>query len=241
MSDARDLAGRRALVTGGGSGIGLATVKLLRERGASVVAGDRSATDGPESLRLDVRDLEALDGVVDRAIGLLGGPIDLLVNAAGIYRVTPMQEMPVDEWDDVLDTNLRGTAYMTRAVMARLGDSPGSVVNVASIAAYLGDAAEPAAAYEASKAGIVGLTRQLAVEYGPSVRVNAVAPGLVATPMLQMTADTPTGAAYLQDRVILHRIGTAEELAETIVFLASDAASYVTGAILLVDGGVTAW
>lgn len=235
------VAGRRALVTGGGSGIGLATVRLLRERGAAVVAGDRSSQDGPESVRLDVRDPEAMEGALDRVEERLGGPVDLLVNAAGIYRVTPMAEMSVGEWDDVLDTNLRGTAFVTRAVVGRLGGGAGSVVNVASIAAYLGDAAEPAAAYEASKAGVVGLTRQLAVEYGPAVRVNAVAPGLVATPMLQMTEDTPEGAAYLRDRVILHRIGRPEELAETIVFLASDAASYVTGATLLVDGGVTAW
>ncbi|MFM7717976.1 MAG: SDR family NAD(P)-dependent oxidoreductase [Actinomycetota bacterium] len=235
------VAGRRALVSGGGSGIGLATVRLLRERGAAVVAGDRSSQDGPESVRLDVRDPEAMEGALDRVEERLGGPVDLLVNAAGIYRVTPMAEMSVGEWDDVLDTNLRGTAFATRAVVGRLGGGAGSVVNVASIAAYLGDAAEPAAAYEASKAGVVGLTRQLAVEYGPAVRVNAVAPGLVATPMLQMTEDTPEGAAYLRDRVILHRIGRPEELAETIVFLASDAASYVTGATLLVDGGVTAW
>ena len=235
------VAGRRALVTGGGSGIGLATVRLLRERGAAVVAADRSAADGPEAVPMDVRDPAGIEAALDRAAERLGGPVDLLVNAAGIYRVTPMRDMSVEEWDDVLDTNLRGTALVTRGVVRRLGVGAGSVVNVASIAAYLGDAAEPAAAYEASKAGIVGLTRQLAVEYGPAVRVNAVAPGLVATPMLQMTEDTPGGAAYLRDRVILHRVGRPEELAETIVFLASDAASYVTGATLLVDGGVTAW
>jgi NAD(P)-dependent dehydrogenase (short-subunit alcohol dehydrogenase family) len=238
--------GRRALVTGGGSGIGRSTAALFTERGARVAILDSSA-DGAGVLdaihvRGDVRDEASVGAAVAAAREALDGSIEVLVNAAGIYRVTSADELTVGEWDDVLDTNLRGTFLVSRSLMqAESSGSLRAIVNVASTAAFVGDAREPAVHYNASKAGIVALTRQLAIEWAArGVRVNAVAPGVIDTPMLQLMSDPSRGSAYLESRVPLRRLGGADEVAEVIAFLASDRAAYVTGATVPVDGGVMA-
>ena len=241
--------GRRAIVTGGASGIGLATARLLREGGASVVIVDRAQAEAAASalgvgwVAADVGlDPDAGDAVAS-ATSILGGPADVLVNAAGIYRVGPALDVDAATWDQVQSTNLRGPYLVSGAVARRLADAgmPGAILNVSSIAAFQGDRAEPAAAYTAAKSGIVGLTRQLAAEWGSlGIRVNAVAPGLIDTPMLLMRPDTETGRAYLAARVPLGRVGRAEEVAAAIAFLVSDDAAYITGAVLPVDGGTLA-
>ncbi len=238
--------GRRAIVTGGASGIGLATARLLRDGGASVVIVDRveaeaAAADlGVRWVTADVGlDPDAGDAVA-RATSILDGPADVLVNAAGIYRVGPALDVDAATWDDVLSANLRAPYLMAGAVARRLADAglPGAIVNVSSIAAFQGDRSEPAPAYSAAKSGIVALTRQLAAEWGHlGIRVNAVAPGLIDTPMLLMRPETPDGRAYLEGRVPLGRVGQAVEVAAAIAFLASDSAAYITGAVLPVDGG----
>jgi NAD(P)-dependent dehydrogenase (short-subunit alcohol dehydrogenase family) len=242
------LAGRRALVTGGGSGIGLATARLLRAAGAAVAVLDHggavdeaAAAIDAVAVRADVRDEDAVTAAVERAAGALDGPPDLLVNAAGIYRVEPLLELSAAAWDDVLATNLRGAFLAAREVARRLSAAgrAGAIVNVASMAAVTGDAAEPAGHYAASKAGIVALTRQMAVEWGPQIRVNAVSPGVIDTPMLRLTDDPAAARAYLDARVPLARLGAAEEVAAVITFLLSDDAAYVTGADVPVDGGAT--
>jgi NAD(P)-dependent dehydrogenase (short-subunit alcohol dehydrogenase family) len=242
--------GRRALVTGGGSGIGRSTAALLADRGARVVlldlregvASDAEAVGAVAGIAADVRDDASVDAAVADAVEALTGPIDVLVNAAGIYRIASLGELPAAEWDDVLDTNLRGTFLVSRSVVqAGTSEGGGAIVNMASIAALVADAGEPAAHYNASKAGIVALTKQMAVEWADrGVRVNAVAPGVIDTPMLRMMDDPQIGRSYLATRVPLRRLGRAEEVAEVIAFLASDRATYVTGTTVVVDGGATA-
>jgi NAD(P)-dependent dehydrogenase (short-subunit alcohol dehydrogenase family) len=243
-----DFEGRRALVTGGGSGIGLATARLLRSGGAAVAlldhgaaVADAAAELGAAAVRADVRDEAAVTDAVAEAEAALGGAPDLLVCAAGIYRFTPLLELGGAAWDDVLATNLRGAFLTGREVARRLAvtGAEGAIVNLASMAARSTDTAEPAAHYAASKAGVVSLTRQMAAEWGPRIRVNAVSPGVIDTPMLRIMDDPAAGRAYLDARVPLRRLGAAGEVAAVIAFLLSDAASYVTGADVPVDGGAT--
>ena len=241
---------RRALVTGGASGIGLACAQHIRARGGSVALLDRDAealekaAAGLEAsgVLCDVADAEAVPRAVSDAAAALGGSIDVLVNAAGVYRIAPAVDLGVSEWDRVLEVNLRGSFLVAQAVARALIDARrgGSIVNLASTAALRADATEPAAHYNASKAGIVSLTQQLAVEWAPhGIRVNAVCPGVIDTPMLRMTDDREAAEAYLRSGVPLQRLGAPHEVAACVAFLASDRASYVTGIAVPVDGGAT--
>lgn len=244
--------GRRALVSGGAGGIGLATARLLHERGASVALLDRdpSATIAAgeaieaATVSADVRDPVAVRDAVGSASEALGGPIDVCVNAAGVYRIAPLLDLGPDEWDDVLAINLRGSWLVAREVVQGLvaaGAPGGSIVNISSTAGLVADASEPGAHYNASKAGVIALTKQMAVEWAPlGVRANAVCPGVIDTPMLRLMDDPEAGRAYLETQVPLRRLGRPEEVAALIVFLASDEAGYVTGVAVPVDGGATA-
>jgi meso-butanediol dehydrogenase/(S,S)-butanediol dehydrogenase/diacetyl reductase len=243
--------GRRALVTGGGSGIGLATARLLRGEGAAVALLDRNEdrvrrraeeTDSA-AVVANVADPDAVAAAVGAAAEALGGPPDLVVNAAGIYRFGPALELSAEDWSEILDINLRGSFLVAREVAGRLCASGvgGSVVNIASVAALVADRVEPAAHYNASKAGVVAMTKQLAVEWAPyGIRVNAVCPGPIQTPMLSLADDAAVAARYLEEHVPLGRFGRPEEVAAVIAFLCSDEASYMTGSIVTVDGGLTA-
>lgn len=241
--------GRRALVTGGASGIGRATAGLMAEEGAAVCLLDRredvlaiASELGGRAVIADVRDPSQVERAVGEAASALGGPPDLLVNAAGIYRFAPALELGVAEWDEVLDTNLRGSWLVARAVAARLvaaGDR-GTIVNISSTAGLVADRDEPSVHYNASKAGVIALTKQLAVELAPSIRVNAVCPGVIDTPMLRMMDDPASGERYLAEMVPLRRLGTPREVAEAIAFLSAEGSGYVTGVALPVDGGATA-
>ncbi|HEX9030437.1 MAG TPA: SDR family NAD(P)-dependent oxidoreductase [Streptosporangiaceae bacterium] len=246
------MAGRRALVTGGASGIGLATVRRLAAEGARVVAVDRhppgAESSGPDPIGWDylVADVTVpaeVTGAFGAAERLLGGPADVLVSAAGIYRIRALLDLTPGEWDQTQAVNLRGPFLTGQAFAAALigAGLPGAIVNLGSTAALVADAAEPTAHYNASKAGVLALTRQMAAEWARyGIRANAVCPGVIDTPMLRLMDDPATGRAYLDSGVPLRRLGTADEVAAVIVFLASDDASYLTGAAIPVDGGSTA-
>ncbi len=241
------MTGRRVIVTGGASGIGLAAARRFLAEGAEVALLDRreealasAGLAGALSVPCDVRSRDEVDRAVAQVASLLRGPADVLVNAAGIYRIAPLLDISPEEWDDVLAVNLRGCFLAARAVAQALvgAGRPGAIVSIASTAALVADAGEPSAHYNASKAGVLALTRQMAVEWaGHGIRVNAVCPGVIDTPMLRLMDDPVAGAAYLETRVPQQRLGTADEVAAVIVFLASDDASYLTGAAIPVDGG----
>jgi NAD(P)-dependent dehydrogenase (short-subunit alcohol dehydrogenase family) len=244
--------GRRALITGGASGIGFATASRLIAEGGAVGVIDRdpgALQRSRNALRLefaevcDVRDADAVEAAVDGAARALGGTIDLLVNAAGIYRIRPLLALAPEEWDDVFAVNLRGTYLVARAFGRRLIETAkaGSIVNLSSIAALVAGAREPSAHYNASKAGVIALTMQMAVEWAAHrIRVNAVCPGMIDTPMLRVMDNPESGVAYVNSSVPLGRLGSADEVASMIAFLLSDEAAYVTGVAIPIDGGLTA-
>lgn len=232
-------AGRRAIVTGAASGIGAAIAARLAAEGA-VVAGLDRAAGGAASVTVDVRDPDAVTLAVERARDVLGGSPDLLVNAAGVYLVRSLLETSAAEWDDVLAVNLRGT-FLVATAAVRAGLGPGVIVNLSSVAAYEGSAGEPSGAYNASKAAVSGLTRQMAAEWASrGIRVVAVAPGVIDTPMLRLMDDPTAGRAYLDAAVPLRRLGTADEIAAVACFAASPEAAYLTGTTIVADGGLLA-
>jgi NAD(P)-dependent dehydrogenase (short-subunit alcohol dehydrogenase family) len=240
-----------AIVTGGGSGIGRATARALRDGDADVVLVDRDAAAveaaaaelEAHALVCDVADEAAVVRTVAEARERLGRPADALVNAAGIYRFAPLLEIDGAAWDELQAINLRGTFLTAREFARQLIDARagGAIVNVSSIAALAASRDEPDGHYGASKAAIVQLTRQMAVEWGPQgIRANAICPGMIRTPMLRITDDPDVAARFLAESVPLGRFGEAEDVAALACFLLSDASSYITGAMVPVDGGVTA-
>ena len=261
--EARDLYGRVALVTGAGSGIGRATAVLLAEAGAHVVVSDldgsaaaataAAITDqgsqaGADAVALDVRDPVAVDAAVAEVVAI-HGRIDVLVNVAGVMHMAQVGDLADADLDAVLATNLKGPFHLARAVVPHMtARGSGSIVNVASTAV---DVARPGLfAYSASKAALVQLTRILAVEVGPAgVRVNAVAPGWVPTGMTGRHYIRPDGtvddeafertAGPMRALSPLGRIGRPDDIAHAILYLASDAADFVTGQILRPNGGVS--
>ncbi len=238
------LEGCRAIVTGGASGIGEATCRRFVDEGASVVVldidGDGATAVaerlGATAVVADVADAAAMAVAVAAAAEALGG-LTCLVNNAGTGNVMPLAAYPDAEWDRLLDVNLRGTFHGLRAALPLLREAggAGNVVNVASVSGLRPTRGE--GPYSAAKAAVVSLTRSAALEYGPEVRVNAVAPGFIDTPLTAFAVQDPGYAGPIAAGTPLGRIGTADEVADVIVFLASPLARYVTGETVVVDGG----
>ena len=246
------LAGKGVLVTGGTSGIGLATARRFLDEGSRVFVtgldvgevsaaldelGDLGEVDG---IAGDVSREPDVEAIVERAVIFLG-PIDVLINNAGIARKSPFLDTGSEDWDRIIAVNLRGMFLIARAVgrLMVAGGDGGAIVNMASTNALGGE--QDFVAYNASKGGVLQLTRTMAVELGVhGIRVNCVCPGFVDTPLNRDLATHQEFRDYERNQIPLGRRGTADEIAAVYAFLASDDASFVHGAALVVDGGQTA-
>jgi NAD(P)-dependent dehydrogenase (short-subunit alcohol dehydrogenase family) len=248
----RGLAGKGVLVSGGGGGIGRATSRRFLEEGARVfvtalesdevdaVAEELRPVGWIEGSRCDVRRTDDVASVVERADDALGG-IDVLANNAGVAWKEPFLDITAESWDRMLEVNLRGMFLVAQAGARRMirRGRAGCIVNMASTNALGGE--EDFAHYNASKAGVLLLTKTMAVELGPlGVRVNCICPGFIDTPLNRHLADEEEMASYERERIPLGRRGNAEEVGAAFAFLASNDASFVHGAALVVDGGQTA-
>lgn len=240
------VADRNAVVIGGTSGIGRAIALAFADDGADVVATSRSE-DAVESIAeelrkrgvttaevtCDVRDMESIENLYETAAAELGG-VDILVNSAGSVGKAPVTEMEMADWELDIDTNLTGV-FRACQVFGREMDS-GSIVNISSMSA--GQAREQRPAYCAAKSGVNGLTRAAAADLGPEIRVNAIEPGFVETPLAGDAFEEGTDLrAQIDERTPLERVAQPSEIAGAAVYLASDAASFTTGEMITVDGG----
>ncbi len=248
----RLLEGRLALITGAGQGNGRALALGLAQAGARVIATDmntatveetaaqvRAAGGSAWAFTLDVTSAEACQALSAR-VGAEIGAVDLLVNNAGIIiRENTQSARAADNWKKTIDVNVHGTFNVTHAWLPAIRATRGCIVNLASIAAYAGQAAS--LGYSPSKGAIKMFTQSLAAELAPhGVRVNALAPGVIATPMTAATREDPSRLESFMARIPMGRVGETEDLVGPVVFLASDMARYVTGVTLPVDGGFLA-
>ena len=245
------LDGRVALVTGGAGGLGIAMCETLIGAGARVIMADldgnalqqASASLNASGLQVETRSLDVTnEGHVDATIASIGadaGRLDILVNCAGIGARVASTEVEKTRWDKVMEVNVNGTFLPARAAARlMLPARHGSIINLASMMGMVGGNLYPNAAYHASKGAVVNLTRGLAIEWAPhNVRVNAIAPCFIKTPLTAKLLEDEAIAKAVLDLTPLGRFATAEEIAAAVLYLASDAAAMVTGHVLAVDGG----
>lgn len=253
--DRFSLRGQVGIVTGGGQGLGQAFCLAFAEAGADIVVAERNTDTGPVTVEqierlgrrglfveTDVTDRDSVFAMVDRALAAYGR-IDFVMNNAGITKWCPAEDVSEEDWRAVMAVNLDGLFYCCQAAAPPMkAAGRGRIINIASMSGIIVNFPQAQASYNASKAAVIHLTRSLACEWAPyGIRVNAIAPGYMATPMAQPFFDDPAYGGRWMQAIPMGRPGRPEELAGAAVYLASDASSYVTGAVLVVDGGYTAW
>jgi meso-butanediol dehydrogenase/(S,S)-butanediol dehydrogenase/diacetyl reductase len=240
-----ELDGQVTIISGGASGIGRATAVRFAAEGAVVAVFDRDADAaaavaqevGGTAYTLDVRDGDAFSSAV-RGVADANGRVDVLFNNAGSGDLRPLHTVDDKIWHRLIDVNLTGTFNGMRAAVPLMLDAGhGTIVNNASLSGFMPTRNE--AAYSAAKAGVIALTRSGALEYGPAIRVNCVAPGHVRTPLTAAFEHFPEVFEPVERTIPLRRIGNADEIAEVVLFLASMRSSYITGQTLVVDGGIS--
>lgn len=245
-----DLTGKKALVTGGSRGIGRGIALAFAKQGAdvavnyhsnaveaeSVVAEIKTLGRDAFSIQADVSDPESIKAMFAQVKGKWG-KLDILANNAGILQFKPFLEITVEDWDKMINTNLRGQ-YLCAQEAAKLMSDGGRIINTASISSGgVGIAYPQISHYTASKGGVVGMTEALAVELGPKINVNAIAPGSIDTDMSKVATMDEASRQAMEQRMPKKRIGKPEDIGATAAFLASDEADYITGVVIYVDGG----
>lgn len=250
MNNLFDLTGKAAIVTGAARGLGRAFAIGLAAAGADVLASDvldtsetvveiKKSGRKAVGIKIDVTKKADIEKMVAAAVSEFG-KVDILVNNAGIVRSAPAENMSEKDWDDVINVNLKGQFLCAQAVGKQMiaQKKGGRIVNIASVAGILGSAAS--ASYCASKAGVILMTKTMAIEWAPhGIRVNAVCPGIFTTDMTVDFLKDPNFAQMIKTRIPMGRTGNPEELAGTVLYLASEASSYTTGHALVADGGWT--
>lgn len=247
-----ELKDKVAIITGARKGMGKSHALVLAKAGAKVVVSDISEEDcqnvvkeiektGGEALavKCDVSKKEEIETMVEKTIEKFGR-IDILVNNAGIFQLKPFLELTEEEWDRTLDINLKGYFLCAQAVAKEMiKQKSGVIINVASVAmGQQGVGLPNSVHYCASKGGVVGMTESLAIELAPyNIRVNAIAPGLIETPMINPIKSDPKAIEAMLTRIPLHRAGKPEEISNAVLFLASEKSSYMTGSTVVIDGG----
>ncbi len=254
MTDAFNLSGRTALVTGAGRGIGREIARTLAGAGADIVVAEfdpASGADAAEEMRslgrsslaltVDVRDPDSVRAMTAQAFDF--GRVDILVNNAGIATHTPAEDTSDTVWRNILDVNLNGVFWCCREIGRRLLEGGGgSIVNIASMSGLIVNDPQPQAHYNVSKAGVIMLTKSLAAEWATrGVRVNAVSPGYIGTDMTKEAMENPVWKERWLNMTPMGRVGEPWDIAHAVWYLASDAAKFATGTNLVVDGGYTAW
>ena len=247
-----DLKNKVAIVTGARRGMGRAHALALAKAGAKVVVADISQEECEKvvqeikknkgeaiAVKCDVTKKEEIDQMIQAAVKEWG-KLDILVNNAGIAEFVPFMEMTEAEWDKTIDINLKGYFLCAQAAAKEMAkQKSGAIVNIASVAmGQIGVGFPNLAHYCASKGGIVGMSEAMAIELAPyNIRVNVVSPGVIDTPMIDPVRQDKASMDGIMGRVPLHRVGKPEEVANAVVFLASDDSSYMTGSVVVVDGG----
>lgn len=244
-----DFTGSVVLVTGGGTGIGLAVTRAFLESGATVVVAGRRAepldqaiaeagADRGLAVPCDVGDRQAVQDLVQTIVARFGR-LDVVISNAAIFVSSPLADLDQDTWEQMRRVNVDGFYYLAQETLPLLEQTGGSLIAVSSVSGERGDWSQ--AGYNATKAAVSNFVRSLALDYGPrGVRINAVAPAFTLTDMTRAVAENPDARRVFENRVAFGRLAGPDDIAGSVLFLASDAAAYVTGVVLPVDGGTSA-